>query len=104
MKTTPFQEAVIKESLQIAFSAINDQQNFVIRVRFGIEQPAWSETETADTLKVTKDRVRQIELEALKKMRHRLCCSCDPHCPLQKIRRASKFTAFLSNNTQQHKE
>ncbi len=50
---------------------LDDRECAVIRHRFGLGlEKIWTLTELAEKLKLSRERVRQIEIEALTKLRH----------------------------------
>ena len=63
--------ALLKEDVQEALTCLNDRERFVIEQRFGIgyDAPKTLE-EVGRELKVTRERIRQIEAKAIRKLRH----------------------------------
>jgi RNA polymerase nonessential primary-like sigma factor len=61
----------LKEDLDYSMFDLNPQQRQVLRLRYGLanEQPMTLQ-EIADILKVTRERIRQIEKAALSRLRH----------------------------------
>lgn len=58
------------EKLETCISHLSDREQQVIRLRFGLEdQTPHSLSEVATEVKVTRERVRQIEISALRKLR-----------------------------------
>ncbi len=71
---SPVQEAelnILKEQIQEVLGDLNERERRVISLRFGIEDgyPRTLE-EVGNIFKVTRERIRQIEAKALRKLRH----------------------------------
>lgn len=71
---SPVQEAelnILKEQIQEVLAELNERERRVISLRFGIEDgyPRTLE-EVGNIFKVTRERIRQIEAKALRKLRH----------------------------------
>ena len=71
---SPVQEAelnILKEQIQDVLSDLNERERRVISLRFGIDDgyPRTLE-EVGSIFKVTRERIRQIEAKALRKLRH----------------------------------
>ena len=71
---SPVQEAelnILKEQIQEVLSELNERERKVISLRFGIEDgyPRTLE-EVGNIFEVTRERIRQIEAKALRKLRH----------------------------------
>ena len=71
---SPVQEAelnILKEQIQEVLSDLNERERRVISLRFGIEDgyPRTLE-EVGNIFDVTRERIRQIEAKALRKLRH----------------------------------
>ena len=71
---SPVQEAelnILKEQIQDVLSDLSDRERRVISLRFGIDDgyPRTLE-EVGSIFKVTRERIRQIEAKALRKLRH----------------------------------
>ena len=71
---SPVQEAelnILKEQIQDVLSELNEREKKVISLRFGIEDgyPRTLE-EVGNIFDVTRERIRQIEAKALRKLRH----------------------------------
>ena len=71
---SPVQEAelnILKEQIQEVLSELNERERRVISLRFGIEDgyPRTLE-EVGNIFEVTRERIRQIEAKALRKLRH----------------------------------
>lgn len=70
---TPYQSAenaLLRDSLEGILGTIGDREAQVIRMRFGLDGEAMTLEEVGNTLGVTKERIRQIEDKALKKLRN----------------------------------
>ena len=63
--------ALLKDNLRLALSSLDDRERLVIERRFGLADgtPQTLE-EIGRDLKVTRERIRQIEAKALRKLRH----------------------------------
>lgn len=72
--TNPFATAsynLLKEKLLQAFNGLNERERRVLKMRFGIEDGyARTLEEIGKLLNLTRERIRQIEAKALKKLRH----------------------------------
>lgn len=71
---SPVQEAelnILKEQIQEVLSELNERERRVISLRFGIDDgyPRTLE-EVGNIFEVTRERIRQIEAKALRKLRH----------------------------------
>lgn len=71
---SPVQEAelnILKEQIQEVLSELNERERKVISLRFGIDDgyPRTLE-EVGNIFEVTRERIRQIEAKALRKLRH----------------------------------
>lgn len=70
---TPYQSAensMLRESLNGILDTIDAREAQVIRMRFGLDGEAMTLEEVGKELGVTKERIRQIEDKALKKLRN----------------------------------
>ena len=70
---TPYQSAenaMLKDSLNGLLDTIGEREAQVIRMRFGLDGEAMTLEEVGKELGVTKERIRQIEDKALKKLRN----------------------------------
>ena len=71
---SPVQEAelnILKEQIQEVLSELNDRERRVISLRFGIDDGNPRTLEEVGTIfDVTRERIRQIEAKALRKLRH----------------------------------
>ena len=65
------EKQMLKEELREALTELSERESIVLRLRFGLEdnRPRTLE-EIGRELKVTRERVRQIESKALRKLRH----------------------------------
>lgn len=72
--TLPHEEMISNEladELKEVLSTLSPKEEQVLRMRFGIgEQKRYSLDEIGDRLKLSRERVRQIEAKALRKLRH----------------------------------
>ena len=72
--SNPFASAsynLLKEKLLQAFNGLNERERRVLKMRFGIEDGyARTLEEIGKLLNLTRERIRQIEAKALKKLRH----------------------------------
>lgn len=63
--------SVLKEELSQAMENLTEREKKILTLRFGLEDGAPKTLEEVGTLfKVTRERIRQIEAKALKKLRH----------------------------------
>lgn len=70
---TPYQSAensMLRDSLDEILDTIGEREAQVIRMRFGLDGEAMTLEEVGKELGVTKERIRQIEDKALKKLRN----------------------------------
>lgn len=70
---SPYQSAenvILRDSLEKVLSTIDSREASVIRMRFGLDEDAKTLDEVGKILGVTKERVRQIEDKALRKLRN----------------------------------
>ena len=72
--SSPFTHAsynLLKEKLLQAFDGLSERERNVLKLRFGIEDGnARTLEEIGNQLNLTRERIRQIEAKALKKLRH----------------------------------
>ncbi len=63
--------ALLKDKLQVVLSSLTEREREVLKLRFGLGD-GYSRTleEVGKQFKVTRERIRQIEAKALRKMRH----------------------------------
>ena len=73
---SPFEQAVnrdLTEKIQEALKTLSDKEERVIRMRFGIgEKHNYTLEEVGRVMQLTRERIRQIESKALKKLQHPL--------------------------------
>lgn len=64
-------DEMLKEELEIALQSLTEREQKVIRLRFGLEDgKARTLEEVGQEFSVTRERIRQIEAKALRKLRH----------------------------------
>jgi len=76
MEITPYDEFLpddLKEKLEIAIKMLDPKQEEILRLRFGFQDDELTLEEVGEIFSVTRERVRQIEAKALRKMRHPIC-------------------------------
>lgn len=64
------EDSITKDTISNALSALKEKERYVIKNRF-IAEPSLTLQEIGDELGITKERVRQIESEAIKKLKQR---------------------------------
>jgi RNA polymerase primary sigma factor len=63
--------SMLKEELGQAMESLTDRERNILTLRFGLEDGSPKTLEEVGTIfKVTRERIRQIEAKALKKLRH----------------------------------
>jgi DNA-directed RNA polymerase sigma subunit (sigma70/sigma32) len=63
--------SMLKEEMNSALSTLTDRERKILMLRFGVmDGSARTLEEVGNVFKVTRERVRQIEAKALKKLRH----------------------------------
>jgi len=63
--------SMLKEELEQAMGSLTDRERNILTLRFGIEDGSPKTLEEVGTIfKVTRERIRQIEAKALRKLRH----------------------------------
>ena len=63
--------SMLKEELEQAMDSLTDRERNILTLRFGIEDGSPKTLEEVGTIfKVTRERIRQIEAKALRKLRH----------------------------------
>ena len=62
------QRALVKKNIAGALAKLNERESYIIRHRIMVDEPKTLQ-EIGDTFNITRERARQIEKEALKKMR-----------------------------------
>ncbi len=65
--------ALVKRNIAGALSMLNDREAYIIQNRVMSENPETLQ-EIGDRFKITRERARQVEKEALRKMRHAIGC------------------------------
>ena len=60
----------LRQEIQKALEGLNERERLVITAYFGIGQPEMTLDEIGEKYKLTRERVRQIEAKALRKLRH----------------------------------
>ncbi len=74
LQKTPFEyarENLLKEKLEEVLSTLSQRERKVIEYRFGLgDQPPKTLEEVGQIFNVTRERIRQIEVKALKKLQH----------------------------------
>ncbi|HAP19687.1 MAG TPA: hypothetical protein DCR27_00255, partial [Lachnospiraceae bacterium] len=64
-------DEMLKEELEVALQSLTEREQKVIRLRFGLEDgKARTLEEVGQEFSVTRERIRQIEAKALRKLRH----------------------------------
>ncbi len=62
---------LLKESMQEILSSLSERERKVLEMRFGLKDGRnWTLEETGRALGLTRERIRQIEAKALRKLRH----------------------------------
>jgi RNA polymerase sigma-32 factor len=61
------EQALIKRDIAQALTSLNERENFIIKNRILVDNPLTLQ-EIGDMLKITRERVRQLEKQALKKL------------------------------------
>ena len=64
------QNKILKEELNIVLSTLSPREQQVLRLRYGFDGRVKTLEEVGVELQVTRERIRQIELKALRKLRH----------------------------------
>ncbi|MEK7829380.1 MAG: RNA polymerase factor sigma-32 [Deltaproteobacteria bacterium] len=64
------EDSIVKDKISNALSALKEKERYVIENRF-ITEPSLTLQEIGDGLGITRERVRQIESEAIKKLKQR---------------------------------
>jgi len=63
--------SMLKEELEQAMESLTDREKSILTLRFGLEDGSPKTLEEVGSIfKVTRERIRQIEAKALKKLRH----------------------------------
>jgi RNA polymerase primary sigma factor len=64
-------EASLREQIEDVLASLTPREEKVVRMRFGIGEPTqYSLEEIGSRFNLTRERIRQIELKALRKLRH----------------------------------
>lgn len=65
-------EAVRGEQVRVLLEDLTDRERYVITLRFGLgeDRREYTRREVGESLSLTRERIRQIEVEALKKLRN----------------------------------
>jgi RNA polymerase primary sigma factor len=64
-------EAELREEIEVALSSLTPREEQVVRMRYGIGEPSqYSLEEIGTRFSLTRERIRQIEIKALRKLRH----------------------------------
>lgn len=65
------EEAALREEIEEVLSSLSPREEKVVRMRYGIGEPAaYSLEEIGAQFCLTRERIRQIEIKALRKLRH----------------------------------
>jgi RNA polymerase primary sigma factor len=65
------EEAALRDEIEEVLSSLSPREEKVIRMRYGIGEPAaYSLEEIGAQFCLTRERIRQIEIKALRKLRH----------------------------------
>ncbi|MFH1468722.1 MAG: sigma-70 family RNA polymerase sigma factor [Pseudomonadota bacterium] len=65
------EEAVLREQIEDVLCTLSTREETVVRMRFGIGEPCcYSLEEIGSRFHLTRERIRQIEIKALRKLRH----------------------------------
>lgn len=60
----------LRESLSVAMDDLTHRERCIVRARFGLDGDALTFEEVGKAFKVTRERVRQIEAKAIRKLQH----------------------------------
>lgn len=67
----PIEEAALREEIQEVLASLTPREEKVVRMRYGIGEPTqYSLEEIGAQFSLTRERIRQIEIKALRKLRH----------------------------------
>ena len=70
-----FDDASLREEVEEALASLTPREEKVVRMRYGIGEPTqYSLEEIGTQFNLTRERIRQIELKALRKLRHTKRC------------------------------
>ena len=65
------QATELREAIEEVLEQLNPRERFVLKLRFGLDfQKEMTQQEVGNILKVSRPRVRQIELRAIRKLKH----------------------------------
>lgn len=68
---SPVEQAALREEIASVLSTLTPREEKVVRMRFGIGEPThYSLEEIGSRFSLTRERIRQIEIKALRKLRH----------------------------------
>lgn len=68
---SPMDEAMLRDVMEDALASLTPREEKVVRMRYGIGEPAqYSLEEIGSQFNLTRERIRQIEIKALRKLRH----------------------------------
>jgi RNA polymerase primary sigma factor len=57
--------------MEMILGSLNEREREVLELRFGLnDKRSWSLAELAEAFGVSRERIRQIEVQALQKLRH----------------------------------
>jgi RNA polymerase primary sigma factor len=66
-----FDDACLREQIEDILASLTPREEKVVRMRYGIGEPTqYSLEEIGNRFNLTRERIRQIELKALRKLRH----------------------------------
>ena len=66
-----FDDASLREQVDDALASLSPREEKVVRMRYGIGEPTqYSLEEIGHRFNLTRERIRQIELKAIRKLRH----------------------------------
>lgn len=67
----PMDDAMLRDVMEDALASLTPREEKVVRMRYGIGEPAqYSLEEIGSQFNLTRERIRQIEIKALRKLRH----------------------------------
>jgi RNA polymerase primary sigma factor len=66
--------AYLGEQMRKVFSTLSPREEMILRMRFGIGRRAGRLGELSREFSLTRERIRQIEVEALRKLREKTRC------------------------------
>lgn len=65
------EDEALREQVEVVLSTLTPREEKVVRMRFGIGEPTrYSLEEIGSRFSLTRERIRQIEIKALRKLRH----------------------------------